>query len=596
MSSSPPPWGRLILLGHTNYMSLPKYYDLVHYNHCIGRAASRCDIQIPKEYISGLHCIIRLLGKKNNETPFVEIVDHSRYGTWVNLDKVGLQRTASLKHNDKIHFTRPDAKNGTELVYRFEILCSGLMKVNENLYAQLIADEMPVANRTRKRTHEETQCTQSPLKTKLLPLPPRPVKKRRRDNEEAVEPVSEPLAVQSAWDSRSLQSPTAKVAGRKRRSPDALAPNSNLVQYRKGYDKLRDNFKKELELFRDENAALKKAYLEELAKVKADAAAKLAKVRAEAAANLAKVNAEAAANLAKVKAEAAANLAKIKAEAANLAKIKAEAAKLAKGNRLTTAKLADGNSRVAAELGDTKKELLKLREERDGLKQTINQILQGPNLPRKKRNVTDLKAKVHVLKRTIRAGQDDLTSETRQERAQMTPLSEKQPTEIGKEACGRTTNHKASPVHIKRQRIETQGKIDKAMRKKESTVLVSSALSVSSQSQDSIDSGILHNAHRSSLQLSFVSNEHSEPSPGDIPQKFDAAAKETKNSNVSEGRSLMFNIYGAGSATVDSPGNRLTMHCRSLLYRTSLKSNSATIQESQGQEKDVKDKEPKGSE
>ncbi|CAH0481722.1 unnamed protein product [Peronospora belbahrii] len=552
-------------------MSLPKYYDLVHYNHCIGRAASRCDIQIPKEYISGLHCIIRLLGKKNNETPFVEIVDHSRYGTWVNLDKVGLQRTASLKHNDKIHFTRPDAKNGTELVYRFEILCSGLMKVNENLYAQLIADEMPVANRTRKRTHEETQCTQSPLKTKLLPPPARPVKKRRRDNEEAVEPVSEPLAVQSAWDSRSLQRPTAKVAGRKRRSPDALAPNSNLVQYRKGYDKLRDNFKKELELFRDENAALKKAYLEELAKVKADAAAKLAKVRAEAAANLAKVNAEAATNLAKVKAEAAANLAKIKAEAANLAKIKAEAAKLAK-------------------------ELLKLREERDGLKQTINQILQGPNLPRKKRNVTDLKAKVHVLKRTIRAGQDDLTSETRQERAQMTPLSEKQPTEIGKEACGRTTNHKASPVHIKWQRIETQGKIDKAMRKKESTVLVSSALSVSSQSQDSIDSGILHNAHRSSLQLSFVSNEHSEPSPGDIPQKFDAAAKETKNSNVSEGRSLMFNIYGAGSATVDSPGNRLTMHCRSLLYRTSLKSNSATIQESQGQKKDVKDKEPKGSE
>ncbi|EEY66537.1 uncharacterized protein PITG_17163 [Phytophthora infestans T30-4] len=57
---------------------------------------------------------------------------------------------------------------------------SGLSKKNEELHAQLSADEKSVAGRTRKRVHEELQATQSPTKVVVSPPRPRPVKKLRR--------------------------------------------------------------------------------------------------------------------------------------------------------------------------------------------------------------------------------------------------------------------------------------------------------------------------------------------------------------------------------------------------------------------------------
>lgn len=107
--SSPPkllPWGRLVLLVQQQSVSLPDHFDLSRSKHCVGRVANRCDIHIPKQYISALvrqpthtllwschlkwgmfnnaypiqllrvqHCIIRLLGKDNSGAPLVEIED-----------------------------------------------------------------------------------------------------------------------------------------------------------------------------------------------------------------------------------------------------------------------------------------------------------------------------------------------------------------------------------------------------------------------------------------------------------------------------------------------------------------------------------------
>jgi hypothetical protein len=53
-TSSPSPWGRLELLTKEENPSLPEYHDLVRSTHHVGRVASRCDIQIQKQFISAL--------------------------------------------------------------------------------------------------------------------------------------------------------------------------------------------------------------------------------------------------------------------------------------------------------------------------------------------------------------------------------------------------------------------------------------------------------------------------------------------------------------------------------------------------------------
>jgi len=58
MASSPPPrlppWGRLEQLTKDENPSLPDHYCLSRSRHCVGRVASRCDIQIQKQFISAL--------------------------------------------------------------------------------------------------------------------------------------------------------------------------------------------------------------------------------------------------------------------------------------------------------------------------------------------------------------------------------------------------------------------------------------------------------------------------------------------------------------------------------------------------------------
>ncbi|KAG6623832.1 SMAD/FHA domain [Phytophthora cinnamomi] len=285
MASSPPPppqpkllpWGRLVLLSRGHRSSLPDHFDLSRSQHCVGRVANRCDLHIPKNFISGLHSIIRLKGKDSRGEPIVEIEDQSRYGTWVDRVKIGYRRKTALKKGGVVHFTAPDSKEVTEISYRLEILPSGLTQQNEELHAKMSADEMSVADRTRKRTHEETQCTQSPTKVVCSPPRPRPVKK----------PVPE----------SGSQVPSSTAAGKRRRRPDVPAPDSKLAELKKKYgtiilDKeveLKDKSKKlekaeeALETLRKENEALKQKHGEELAKIKAEAAAELKKVKADAA-------------------------------------------------------------------------------------------------------------------------------------------------------------------------------------------------------------------------------------------------------------------------------------------------------------------------
>ncbi|CAI5737191.1 unnamed protein product [Peronospora destructor] len=441
--SSPPlllPWGRLMLACQQKNKSMSDCYELSRSMHCIGRIASRCDIHIQEHFISGLHCIIRLMGKENDGTPLVEIEDQSSYGTWVNTNKVGHRRKAMLKHNDRIHFTPPDSKHENELVYKLKILPSGLTKVNEDLHARLSADLMPVANRTRKRTHEKAQCTRKSTKG---------------------------------------------AAGKNSCVPVALV-------------------------------ALKKAHAEELAEVKAE--------------------------------------------------------------------LAKANEQAAAELRATQEEMGKLRKERDALKRRVDQILQDPNVAHREWSVTELEAKISVQERAIR--QDDLASQTHDERVQTTPASRRQRVEIERKVCEMKLKcYKTILTEMKKQCIEIQRKYDEVAKKKESTVVLSSG---SSQSQDSIDNGRLHNDR---LQLSVISNEHSEPSPDDAPQTFDAVAKEAKSGDASQNRRVMFTIYGVGAGI---PDKRTIPHSHSQLYRTSIKSNGLSSSESPGQENDDGEEETKG--
>ncbi|POM59395.1 Kinase-like protein [Phytophthora palmivora] len=165
------PWGQL------EELTKGKSFDLSRSKHCVGRVLNRCDIQIPYNFISALHCIIRLQGKDDHGEPIVEIEDvSSRNGLWVNDEKVGNRRKKLLKKGDVIKFSGPKNEFKFLLLYR----PSGLTQTNEELHARLSADEMSVADRTRKRTHDEIQGTQSPMKVVRSPPRPRAVKKMRQ--------------------------------------------------------------------------------------------------------------------------------------------------------------------------------------------------------------------------------------------------------------------------------------------------------------------------------------------------------------------------------------------------------------------------------
>ncbi|EGZ17510.1 hypothetical protein PHYSODRAFT_560133 [Phytophthora sojae] len=528
MSSSPSPprllpWGRLVLLSRGHRSSLPDHFDLSRSRHCVGRVANRCDLHIPKDFISGLHCIIKVKGKDSRGEPIVEIEDQSsRYGTWVDRVKIGYRRTGTLKKGGVIHLTAPNAKEVKEIAYRLEILPSGLTQQNEELHARMSADEMSVADRTRKRTHEETQCTQSPTKVVLSPPRPRPVKKVRRvtnsqqsNDDDASQPMSEPgstPATQSAPNSGS-QVPSS-AAGKRRRRPDVPAPDSKLAELKRKYgtimldkelelqnkaEKL-EKAEQELESLRKENEAMKKKHEEELAKIKAEAAAEIKKAKAEA----------------------------------------------AKQDEIS------------------KKELSELRQERDQLKRVIHQVLADPKAPHQVRSVVELETKLSVLKRKLQSTQDDLAYGSREGRPLTTPPSKKNLVETE-----RQQQLTAELVALQRKRAEAQqnySKVVSELTEQESqvTVQIRAAadhalnLSGSSQSQDSVDSGRIR-----SRRDSQASNEQSEPSPGDQSQTVD---EETKSGDTPQGLPPLFNHYGARSA--QAGGSRPTTLSQSQFYRS----------------------------
>ncbi|OWY93510.1 hypothetical protein PHMEG_00037074 [Phytophthora megakarya] len=152
-----PPWGQLVPLHHSNVTPHP-ILDLFRSRHYIGRVANRSDIVIPENFISGQHCIVRLLGKDDQGEPIVEIEDISRNGLWVNNSKVRSRSKILLMKDNVIRFTKP--QEAMQLSYRLETLPSGLTQRNEDLHARLSADELVVVG--RKRTREEDADTPRP--------------------------------------------------------------------------------------------------------------------------------------------------------------------------------------------------------------------------------------------------------------------------------------------------------------------------------------------------------------------------------------------------------------------------------------------------
>ncbi|KAG1710171.1 hypothetical protein DVH05_017177 [Phytophthora capsici] len=141
------PWGRLVLLTKNDNSDVPEHFDLLRSKHRLGRVPKRCDLLIPKHFISGLHCSIQLRGNDDRGESVVEIENHSRHGTYLNGKKIGHWRSGTAKKGDRINFSASGAAV-VELAYKLEILPSGLTKQNEELHARLSADEMSVAGRT----------------------------------------------------------------------------------------------------------------------------------------------------------------------------------------------------------------------------------------------------------------------------------------------------------------------------------------------------------------------------------------------------------------------------------------------------------------
>ncbi|KAG7390189.1 pyruvate dehydrogenase complex dihydrolipoamide acetyltransferase component (E2) [Phytophthora pseudosyringae] len=580
MSSSPSspepkllPWGRLVLLTAQQNASRADHYDLARSKHFAGRVAHRCDILIPRHFISGLHCIIQRVGSDDRGEPIVKIEDQSRYGTWVNGDKVGYRRKASVKNGDRINFTRPGSKDVAEIAYRLEILPSGLTQQNEELHARLSADEMAVSGRTRKRAHEELQYTQSPAKVMRSPPRPRPTKKLRlvansqqSSQGQESEPVSEPAgdlgstpATQQSGPDTVPHEPSARAAGKRRRRTDAPAPDSKLAELQKERQQFLNVLaeyafalsnkneqlvkgEQELEATRKENMALKKAHEEELKK--AEQELKTLREKSEAT---------------------------TKSHEEELAKVKAQAA------------------------ADQKKALAELRQEHDKLKRTLEDILVDPKAPPQVRTVAELESKIQEMKRRFSAAQDELTLQ-RQQESQTTPPSKKLVVELERKAQVERQLLQTLQVNAERHRKGAE-----EMELAQTWVLPQSNLSGSSQSQDSIDAGHLRNNRRISQQ-SVGSNENSEPSPGDLSLTLDPSDEKTTIGGTSQGRPPRFNVYGACSATADtsiSDSSRPTTLSRTQMFRTNKAEDNETkvgqeTKEEREDQGDVEDEETKG--
>ncbi|KAF4031128.1 forkhead-associated domain-containing protein [Phytophthora infestans] len=497
--SSPPspaskllPWGRLVLLAKKKGEALPDLFDLSRSMHRIGRVPNRSDLIIPKKYISTLHCIIRLHGKDNRGEPIADIEDASRYGLWVNRKKVGIRRKVQLKKGYVIHFADPDTTEVSELAYKFEILPSGLTKKNEELHAQLSADEKSVAGRTRKRVHEELQATQSPTKVVVSPPRPRPVKKLRRvtitqqlsQEEDVSEPDTEPSNTSATQQAASSSGTSTIAAGKRRRRAAVPAPDSKLAEKHdellvlfaensltlKRQSKQLEQAQQELETLRKEHEAMKKTREDEVKKVKEQAATDRAKKDAE-----------------------------------------------------------------------TKQKLDEIRHERDVLKKTLHQILdQNSNV----RPVVELTAELEKLKRQIKAGHDELAFQNRQRSlSQTTPPSKKQLVQL--ERWTQEIQRRQAEQEMSIRLVQQLAKHIKGSAVQANT---QANLSGSSESQDSIDA-----AHpRSDRRNSQLSNEQSEISPSDVPLTVDAADEETKSGDAAQERPPLFTIFGARSSTADS--------------------------------------------
>ncbi|CEG43874.1 SMAD/FHA domain [Plasmopara halstedii] len=518
------PWGRLVLLTKSQKEPLPENYDLSRSKHCVGRVANRSDIHIPKQFISGIHCIIRLLGKNDMGEALVEIEDLSRYGVWVNLRKVGHYKKATLRNGYVIHFTPPESKDVSELAYKFELLPDGLTKENEALHARMSADEMSVASRTRKRFHEELQCTQSPTKVVPTPLRPRPAKKQRQvsiyQQSNQDEPVKEPdnghivtsATQQSRLTTKETHSPTKKSAGKRRRRSEEPASESKLAKLQKQNDELKDvitenavtlikqlrNAQNELEALRKENEALKKAREEDIAALK-----ELHEEEVE-----------------RLKGQAAVDLARIKEQA-------------------------------------KKKEDL-LQQECSTLKKALDYVVNDPKMPHQIRTIFELEANIQELKHQLKTEQEDQAFHLQhQDRPQLTPPSRKQLVELERKAhVGRQLciSQEETGRMIRQMYLQVNERLQEEMKMSESITKLPSSLSGSSQSQDSIDQR--HSDHRSS-QLSEASNEHSVTSPTDPPLTIDVSETETKSGETSLGRPPLFTIFGAHSTTADTGNNTI---------------------------------------
>ncbi|KAI9913734.1 hypothetical protein PsorP6_005048 [Peronosclerospora sorghi] len=482
------PWGRLVLLMHQKSVSLPDHFYLSRSKHCLGRVANRSDIHIPKQFISGLHCIIRLLGRESDGRPIVQIEDESRYGVWVNSVKVGYRKKTMLQNGEKIHFTPPYSKVVTELVYRFEILPSGLNDQNDDLRVRQSVVEMSVKDRTRKRTHEETKGTQSPSKVLLSSPRPRPVKKLRRVTNKPLlalrtdDPLAEPVCSPSPHLAQGGNTHVPKVTavGEKKRLPNASERGSHLIPVEvvcNEFCAFRNSFIKMKEV-----EDMLKAQAEELAKVKAASAADLEHLKAE----LQEVKTQAAMELQQAKAEAAIKFEQAKAEAA---------VELARTDKLATVKLGKIRAQSTADMDAFKKGINALRDERNTLQKTVDDILHDPGMPE------HVRTELQNLKRVIGAHGDVVACLTHWSRSQ-SPLS-----------------FQKQVMEIEWERLKSSYKI----------------LLGSGQSQDLIDNERKQTAFCSSLKRSVLSNENPGPSPGDIPQTLDAIAEKINGGEILHG-------------------------------------------------------------
>ncbi|KAG7389982.1 hypothetical protein PHYBOEH_007179 [Phytophthora boehmeriae] len=529
------PWGRLELLEKPE-KSLITSHDLRRSKHCIGRVAKRCDIVIDKQFISTVHCVISLQGKDSRGEPIVEIEDKSRYGTWVDKKKIGYRQKTTLKSGSLIHLTPPRSKEMDRILYRFELLPSGFTAQNEALHAQISADEMSVADRTRKRTIEETQSTQSPSASQVSPPRPRPIKKPRRTSTGNNSQMSStPLTQQVEEESPAKPTMSAKAAGKRRRRLEVPAEDSEIAT------KMRE---------------LQEQY-DRLSKTHVDVIIKMTRETDDVKARLATVESEFES--------------KLDSNTKELTKLQQEHEALKKNYEEKLAALRNQAAAATRQLDDRDEENRVLREERDGHKRMLDHVLTDHRTPHQVRSVVELDAKILQLERQLKSLQDDLhvrshhglTATSGGVHSETTPPPKAQLVEIERQhelARYLLASHQARALNdVKRKQLRRQwdqlDRIDaervEQVNKLTESIPNHSQLSGSSQSQDSIDLG-----RRRSSQGSNVSNENSEPSPVDVPQTHDPIDNETKSGDPvrarPDGSLPVFNRFGVRSATASS--------------------------------------------